>query len=622
MNDYPRELNLDVESEQKLRSYLTDELTKHSMERQRYVDDLIKHQEDYWADPKEEVKTFPFTGACNLIVPLTAIAVETVHSKMMTTIFGLEQLVTIKGQTPEWQVIEKEYERYFDRDLKRNVKIRNFVDNTNLENTKYGNCVGKAYYEKITKTAIREDKEIDVVIKRGSCADSVALARFLMPFTETNPQLSPWVGEEHIHTPEQILQMELDGYFIEGTYEKLKNFYTPSGGGGFSMGGNRFDTNQRDLENKTPVFPRFIEWQEIWLGFNVDKHSQNKLREIVVYFHNQSGTICSIRDNWNEDLHRPYRIGKYFPIEHRWTGIGICKQNSQFQLEITIQHRQRIDNVTLANTRMIKINKLAGYGPKEPIFPGKMWFVDDITHIDVMQLGEVYTSAFNQEQSTLMYSQQRTNVNDRSMGMPQTGTPDTATNSVAMIQESKGRFDYYLHNYKEFLSEIITDVAVVNHQFGPRNVQWIQEQQDGPLLLQAIQLPESAIRDGLFFNIAVVGATNNNVVDRQSWMQVSEMLQKYFTGIMELSQALQNPNLIQIIARKGITSASEALRQMVESYGFRNIDKIVLTDKEIMEALTQPPPNPQLNGSNSISRNFWTRRKFGNCRCYPKPGNG
>jgi hypothetical protein len=73
----------------------------------------------------------------------------------------------------------------------------------------------------------------------------------------------------------------------------------------------------------------------------------------------------------------------------------------------------------LANTRMIKINKLAGYGPKEPIFPGKMWFVDDITHIDVMQLGEVYTSAFNQEQSTLMYSQQRTNVNDRSMGMPQ-----------------------------------------------------------------------------------------------------------------------------------------------------------------------------------------------------------
>jgi hypothetical protein len=60
MNDYPRELNLDVESEQKLRSYLTDELTKHSMERQRYVDDLIKHQEDYWADPKEEIKNVSF----------------------------------------------------------------------------------------------------------------------------------------------------------------------------------------------------------------------------------------------------------------------------------------------------------------------------------------------------------------------------------------------------------------------------------------------------------------------------------------------------------------------------------------------------------------------------------
>jgi hypothetical protein len=118
--------------------------------------------------------------------------------------------------------IEKDYERYFDRDLKRNVKIRNFVDNTHLENTKYGNCVGKAYYEKVTKTAIREDKEIDVVIKQGSCVSAVPLARFLMPFTETDPQLSPWVGEEHIHTPEQILQMELDGYFKEGTYDKIK----------------------------------------------------------------------------------------------------------------------------------------------------------------------------------------------------------------------------------------------------------------------------------------------------------------------------------------------------------------------------------------------------------------
>jgi hypothetical protein len=236
-------------------------------------------------------------------------------------------------------------------------------------------------------------------------------------------------------------------------------------------------------------------------------------------------------------------------------------------------------------------------GQKSLYFLEKMWFVDDITHIDVMQLGEVYTSAFNQEQSTLMYSQQRTNVNDRSMGMPATGTPDTATNSVAMIQESKGRFDYYLHNYKEFLTEIITDIAVVNHQYGPRNVSWIQEQQDGPLLIQAINLPESAIRDGLYFDLAVVSATNNNIVDKQSWMQVSQMLQQYFTGMMELSQALQNPAVTQLIAKKGLTAASEALRQMVESYGFRNIDKIVLTDKEINDALTQPPPMPP-NGSN------------------------
>jgi hypothetical protein len=97
---------------------------------------------------------------------------------------------------------------------------------------------------------------------------------------------------------------------------------------------------------------------------------------------------------------------------------------------------------------------------------------------------------------------------------------------------------------RDFLSAIITDVAVVNHQFGARNVQWIQEQQDGPLLLQAIQATRKCILEMDYFLIlAVVGATNNNVVDRQSWMQVSQMLQQYFTGMMELSQALQNPSI-------------------------------------------------------------------------------
>jgi hypothetical protein len=50
----------------------------------------------------------------------------------------------------------------------------------------------------------------------------------------------------------------------------------------------------------------------------------------------------------------------------------------------------------------------------------------------------------------------------------------------------------------------------------------------------------------VYFDLAVVGATNNNIVDKQSWMQVSQMLQQYFTGMMELSQALQNPAVTQL----------------------------------------------------------------------------
>ena len=64
-------------------------------------------------------------------------------------------------------------------------------------------------------------------------------------------------------------------------------------------------------------------------------------------------------------------------MEGRWTGIGVGKQNEQFQALITTIHRQRLDAGTLANMGQLALKKTSGYGPDEPIWPGKMWFVDN-----------------------------------------------------------------------------------------------------------------------------------------------------------------------------------------------------------------------------------------------------
>lgn len=579
MADYPRELNLDRDTETRLVSYLETELLNHYSERDQWMTRLLSWQKDYWAEPTTKRATFPFTGASTLVIPLTAVAVEAVHARTMTTLFALNQLVSAQARSTSWQDYARPVERFLDHELLKEMKIRRKLDSSILEIEKFGTGIGKVGYEKIVRTAVRSiggvEQEYPVVIRDGAVIDSVAIGRFLMPFSATDPQSAPWCGEEHSRSPYEVMMMEQGGFFKPGTMQKLEKWVAATSQ--TSTGVERkYLQAQEDLEGRKAIWPQLVDWNEIWLGFNVDGGKYDK--EIVVHYHRPSRTLLSIRYNWHDDLHRPYRTGVYFPVEHRWTGIGICKQNEQFQKEITTQHRQRLDNATLANMRMIKVSKLSGYKNGEPIFPGKMWFLDDMSHVDTVQLGEVYNSAFNNEQATLMYSQQRTGVNDTVLGQPSVGTPGTATGDLARIQEGAKKFDYAYQNIKEFVQELITDSAVMIQQFGPRRIEYFAVAEGGQMVKEFFDMPTEMIRHGLLIELTAAGQQSNKVMDRQNWVQIATLLQQYYQGTLQLAQLMGDQALMQYIGQKGILASTEAMRQILESFDIRNVDRIVMSE--------------------------------------------
>lgn len=601
---YPRELNLDEDTEERLRSYIDQELRLHYHERSENMDELHKWQRDYWAKPRAERATFPFTGAATLVIPLTAIAVEAFHARVMTTMFTLDQFVVTKPVSDDWEDAAHPVERFMTDELITRMKFRDTADSMLLEAEKFGNCIGKVGYVRDIRKAIREgpngeDEEYIITLRQGAVIDQVSIGRFLMPYYSQDPQTSPWVGEEHSETPFWILNAEQSGLFREGTYENLKRWVSLSQTG--STGQERkFEFHQAQLEEKQPFWPQRIDWQEVWMGFDVDGDGREE--EIVIHFHQQSRSFMSIRYNYNADLRRPYRIGKFFPIENRWTAIGISKQNEQFQREVTTQHRQRIDNATLANMRMFKIHKVSGYGPREPIFPGKMWFVDDMTHIDTMQLGEIYPSAYNDEQATLTYSQQRTGINEMTLGMPQVGTPGTATSDLAKIQEGNKKFDYIYDNLSGFVDQLIIDTAVTIQQYGPRNISYYDLADGGDLVKKFFEMPAGLIKDGLLIKINRANQTKNEILDRQNWMQIAQVLQQYYTGLMQLAGATQNQQLMEQISIMAMRASTEAAQQILQSFDIRNIDRIIMKDllKAIPPSILNGVPNPNGQGNPQI----------------------
>jgi hypothetical protein len=124
MAKYPREIYLDKDTEERLISYLNTELLNHYGERASFVDDLKRYQTDYYAKPTSPKKTFPFVNAANIVIPLTAIAVEAVHARVMTTLFALEQFTSVK--LPEqYNDLDNAVGLYCDRLLLRMLRLRN-----------------------------------------------------------------------------------------------------------------------------------------------------------------------------------------------------------------------------------------------------------------------------------------------------------------------------------------------------------------------------------------------------------------------------------------------------------------------------------------------------------------
>lgn len=622
MADYPKLLRLDEIAKQRLIAYINSELGLHRGERTDYLNRLIEYQRDYWAEPSTETVTFPFSGASVVIIPLQAITIEATHSRIMTTLFALNQFTSIKAKHIDYIDVTRPLEKTLDHVLLNDIKIYNPLNDIILEVEKFGTGIARTGYKKVVRTAVRQkangdDEDFEVTIKDGPTVEAVPCSRFLMPYYYQNVEESPWVGEEMSASLIEMKSMEESGLFDAGTYEKIYGHY--------SYVPNIVEEAQRRNEDKEPVVAdnRPTEWVRLWLTFDVARSKDiirefgdaaiippgSADREIVVDYHPDSSTLMAVRNNWHHDLRRPYFKCVYFPVEHRWDGVGICKQLNQFQREITTQHRQRLDNATLANVRMIKVNKFSGYGPNEPIFPGKMWFLDRMDDVETFQLGEIYPSSYSNEHQTLQYAQQRSGVNELNLGMPQVGTPGTATAELSRVQESNKKFDFVYGNIRRFVSEIIVDTAAQLQQFGPKELTYFDQIDNGNLVRKFLELPDYLIKDGIIADISAAGQKENKLLDRQNWQQIGQSLTQYYTNILQVAQTTGDQEKIQLITQQAYQGATEAMRQILESFDIKNIDRLIVEQflNPVANGTQQPQPPaganqipPGINGTPSL----------------------
>lgn len=561
-----RQLDLDPEILESLTTYVADELVNHHAERSKLEERWIREQNDFWAEPQEGPPEMPVGGFASIIVPLTAIAVEAIHSRDMGQLFGLKELVTVEV-ADQFQDTKQGLERFFNHEFLNNLEFRKQVESPLLQMTKHGTAIMTVGYREVKTqyvlTANGEEIKVPVYRKKGTAIDPIDVAEFFMPFYAQDVSEAPWVGHRIKISEFTLKQMVAASQLASDAYSKLSGYY---------IGVTTDDSVMADVEDltdTTPIYPSEIELVRILLDFDVDGNGEES--SIEVYFHENSRQILSV--TYSED--RDYEKGVYFPMEYRWYGYGIAKQNNQFQEEVTAQHRQRLDNATIANMAMFKVKKDASWiKDDEPIFPGKKWFVEDMDDVQPMFMGDVKASAYNNENQVVIYSQQRTGVNELTLGMPNVGTPGTASDSLARVQESNRKFDYTYNNKKDFLNRVLYRAAQNIIRYGPvqRDIfRYLPGGTEVELFLRDVEL----LKNKFIFNVQLAGAKNNKVLDRNTYTQLAGMQTQYWTQIMGLAQQLGDQQLTQQIAQAAMRAADMVNLEILRAFDVPNPDKLI-----------------------------------------------
>jgi hypothetical protein len=504
----------------------------------------------------------------------------------MNTLFAVEPCWSIRPKSRAWIEAAKPTEDWLQSEVEDEnaLDVYTFCNDSILEGIKLGTMIGKSGYERRIKKTLKPtpdglNEPVYVETNNGATLEYVPCANFLIRASEQDPQEATWVGEQHEFTWGQLKRFSQSGRMSQDAVEGLKPWLNDQIRVTQTGDAEEYHQKLDELQNFEPIWHSRLKVFEVWLSYDIDGDGEDE--EIVIDFHWESRKILSARANWYADLHRPYRVTQYVKVEGRIWGIGIGKQNEQFQTAVTTIHRQRLDNATLANMRMMAVKKASGISPDEPIFPGKMWFVDDPQNdIKVVQLSEVYRSAFDNESALLRYSERRTGVNEVLLGMPQQGTPGTATGDLARISEGNKRFDLVLKNIRRWLGLLGGDVIANYQQFGDQQRHWLVLGEKGQWVERVLDLPQILVTQGAAVELTATTSVTNQQVEQQQWLALFQVMSQYYDRIISLAQLLGEPEVLIESAVRAVRASDEAMKRLLQTFNVLDAERLLFLDEE------------------------------------------
>jgi hypothetical protein len=557
-----------------LPSYLNSEIEEALQAHEVKLSWIDESNRLYMGDPANVRKTFPWDGAANLVIPLVGITVDSIVARIMNTIFAVQPFWSAEALIKDLEPVVNPLQDFMEWSRVNETGMYTQTRSWVVEVVKHGWAYLKVYWESYTQRSFVVSngaaRPKDIIVRRPRVQHVLLADIICQAGIEDELNQAEWLAHRVRLT---------DGQLRWRQHDKV------------------YDNVDKILETKdqpTPMEEKVLE-NEFEVQASRSKDKLNTLYEIygdlplggsrlpvpvMITYHHPTKTIA--RCVYNPDItgERPFKKGKFIDREGKRDGVGISRQLSLLQEEISTLHNQQVDNATLANTRFF-IGRRGVVRNGTRVWPGRFLTVPDPSRdIITLPMADIYPSMRTLETSCLAYAERRSGVADYQLGRESNvmGNRATATGTLALIQEGNRRFDLNVRDVRDCLGAVGKKLLLLNCQFRPKGMAYFVKGSDGKLVEQVLDLPEEFIADGIGMELTASTATINREIEKQGLLSMMGTLTQYYQQILQMSSIAMSqdtpPPVKQMVAEMA-DGARYLMKMIVQTFEIRAVDTLL-----------------------------------------------
>lgn len=568
---------------------------------------LPKWRKLYLGTPAEATRNFPFPNAANTVVQVIGETVDTMTARVLGLIYATHPLWSFKA-----------YEKAppNDNDAKKMIESRRrvmeeFMENVGIEPdelnlqfveslwftdaAKLGTAFIKIGIEEVTEAVVvgydeakKRIKGVDETIRSGPrvtklrhedvLADPKAQTLEDADFVAVRHSLSRVALEDRAHRDlydrdivEEILGSPDRPQPKEGQRQELQDQ-------GISV------SAQPDVTAEWDIYECYFPW---WQG--------GRKYRLVYSWHHKTKKVLRKVFNFLPKNELPVKRAKLGYRTDGLLGHGYAELLENYQEELSTTHNQRLDNATVANVRALRVSPRARtLDANLELFPSAI-LVGEKDEIEAIAVGDVYPSTFKNEEMTLGLVARRAGITPAVSGAGTGGVmkrPNvySSQGTLAVMQENNSVVGFATAEFRHAHVQLGSALAAIYGSLGTGG----REQMfglDGPLLKAAF---EEFAKNRLRIPIRSSTGSLNREVDKQTGLLISGLMERFYTSISQVMQAVSNPIVPPEVKKYmiGRIVATEALhKRILKDFGYEQPD-LFIPEAELPQAQEGPQAGP------------------------------